>query len=80
LVSFFWTQLYQQGFFTSASNPKAVVFFAALFPQFIAPEYPLAPQLAILTLTYLVLDGCFPASGIFILVAAALLAWKNIES
>jgi len=97
-------QLYQQGFFTSASNPKAVVFFAALFPQFIAPEYPLAPQLAILTLTYLVLDGCFllfygfsadqiskrlsagkqawlnPASGIFILVAAALLAWKNIES
>ena len=28
--------LWLQGFFTSAANPKAVVFFAALFPQFIS--------------------------------------------
>lgn len=52
-------KLFQQGFFTSASNPKAVVFFAALFPQFITPETALAPQLAILMLTYLTLDGAF---------------------
>jgi len=93
-------QLYMQGFFTSASNPKAVVFFAALFPQFITAQNPLAPQLAILTLTYLILDGAFllfygfsadrltkrlkdtgwiyPASGVFIILAAIMLAWKSV--
>ncbi|MGB0906310.1 MAG: LysE family translocator [Maricaulaceae bacterium] len=51
--------LYRQGFFTSASNPKAIVFFAALFPQFISAELPFWPQLIILSLTYLALDGAF---------------------
>ena len=50
-------QLYFQGFFTSASNPKAVFFFAALFPQFITPEAAIWPQLLILGATYLVIDG-----------------------
>ncbi|WP_226780532.1 LysE family translocator [Oceaniglobus trochenteri] len=49
--------LYFQGFFTSASNPKAVFFFAALFPQFIDPARPLAAQLLILGATYIVVDG-----------------------
>ncbi|MEM7694160.1 MAG: LysE family translocator [Pseudomonadota bacterium] len=49
--------LWRQGFFTSATNPKAVVFFAALFPQFITPDAPFWPQFAILSLTYLVIDG-----------------------
>ena len=51
--------LWTQGFLTSAANPKAVVFFAALFPQFIDPALPLANQLLILSVTYLVLDGVF---------------------
>ncbi|MEL6181908.1 MAG: LysE family transporter, partial [Myxococcota bacterium] len=51
--------LWLQGFVTSAANPKAVVFFAALFPQFIDPALPFAAQFAILSLTYLVLDGLF---------------------
>ncbi len=34
--------LYLQGFVTSASNPKASVFFAALFPQFIDPNRPVS--------------------------------------
>ena len=55
-------RLWFRGFVTSASNPKAVVFFAALFPQFLNPESALAPQIAILGLTYLVIDGCFLAS------------------
>lgn len=50
-------RLFQQGFFTSAANPYAVVFFAALFPQFIDPATALAPQIAILGLTYIVIDG-----------------------
>lgn len=51
--------LWLRGFVTSAANPKAVVFFAALFPQFLDSERSLAPQIAILGLTYVVIDGCF---------------------
>jgi len=53
--------LWLRGFVTSAANPKAVVFFAALFPQFLSPTEPLAVQLAVLGGTYLVIDGCFLA-------------------
>jgi len=51
--------LYMQGFVTSASNPKAIIFFAALFPQFLDPQEPVALQLLILGLTYLTIDGIF---------------------
>ena len=50
-------RLYLRGFITSASNPKAVLFFAALFPQFLDPALPIAPQLTLLTATYLAVDG-----------------------
>ena len=51
--------LWLQGFITSAANPKAVVFFAALFPQFIQADSPFWPQFLILSLTYLMMDGFF---------------------
>ncbi len=51
--------LWMQGFLTSAANPKAVVFFAALFPQFISAEAAFWPQLLILSATYIVMDGMF---------------------
>lgn len=54
--------LFLQGFLTSASNPKAVVFFAALFPQFIAADAPFWTQFAILSVTYLCMDGLFLAA------------------
>lgn len=50
-------RLFRQGFLTSAANPKAVFFFAALFPQFIDAGQPIAPQLLILGATYLAVDG-----------------------
>jgi homoserine/homoserine lactone efflux protein len=50
-------QLFRQGFVTSSANPYAVIFFAALFPQFIDPALPILPQLIILGTTYLVVDG-----------------------
>jgi len=53
--------LWFRGFVTSAANPKAVVFFAALFPQFLNTAEPLALQLVVLGGTYLVIDGCFLA-------------------
>jgi len=49
--------LFRQGFLTSSANPYAVVFFGALFPQFIDPALPVLPQLLILGTTYLVVDG-----------------------
>lgn len=51
--------LYLQGFLTSAVNPKAVVFFAGLFPLFLDPMQPLTPQICILGATYIVIDGAF---------------------
>lgn len=51
--------LYWQGFITSAANPKAVIFFAALFPQFINPEENLWLQFVVLSSTYLIIDGVF---------------------
>lgn len=51
--------LFWQGFITSAANPKAVIFFAALFPQFIHPSEPLLHQFAILSATYLIMDAIF---------------------
>lgn len=50
-------KLYSEGFFMSASNPKAIVFFAALFPLFIDQNLSFIPQVFILGLTYLVIDG-----------------------
>ncbi|MBD3665697.1 LysE family translocator [Sulfitobacter aestuariivivens] len=49
--------LFRQGFLTSSANPYAVVFFGALFPQFIDPAQPVLMQLVILGATYLVVDG-----------------------
>jgi len=51
--------LWLQGFITSAANPKAVVFFAALFPQFIQPDHAFGQQFLILSATYIVIDGIF---------------------
>ena len=51
--------LFLQGFLTSATNPKAVVFFAALFPLFISAEAAFWPQWLILAATYVAVDGAF---------------------
>ena len=52
-------KLWAQGFVTSAANPKAVIFFAALFPQFIDTSAAFWPQFLILSSTYLAMDGAF---------------------
>lgn len=50
-------KLYSEGFLMSASNPKAIVFFAALFPLFINEQYAFVPQVLLLGITYLAIDG-----------------------
>ncbi len=47
---------YTQGLLVGASNPKAVLFFAAFFPQFLDPSLPIAPQFAILALTFMAFE------------------------
>lgn len=49
--------LYTEGFLMSAANPKAIVFFAVLFPLFINETLPFIPQVIILAITFLILDG-----------------------
>lgn len=44
--------LYVQGLLVGGSNPKALLFFTAFFPQFINPDAPQLPQFLILGLTF----------------------------
>ena len=64
-------KLFRQGFITSSANPFAVMFFAALFPQFIDPEVSTLLQLAILGGTYLFVDGVILLAWGWLAVRAA---------
>jgi threonine/homoserine/homoserine lactone efflux protein len=44
-----------QGLLVTITNPKGLAFFAAFFPQFIDIEAPLAPQLTVLSILFLVI-------------------------
>mgnify|MGYP002720429335 FL=1 len=48
--------LYRQGALVAASNPKAILFAAAFFPQFLNPEVPQLPQFGILLGTFAVVE------------------------
>jgi len=43
----------------AVSNPKAIIFLTALFPQFLNPNEPLIPQFSILILTLMILSFFF---------------------
>lgn len=45
--------LYFQGILVSITNPKAIVFTTALFPQFIVVSEPLLPQFSVLVLSFM---------------------------
>jgi len=51
--------LFKQAFMVGISNPQDLLFFSALFPQFINIADPLGPQFAILATTWIVLDFSF---------------------
>ena len=48
--------LYRQGVLVAASNPKAILFAAAFFPQFLNPALPQLGQFAILLTTFTVVE------------------------
>ncbi|MEM7768039.1 MAG: LysE family translocator [Pseudomonadota bacterium] len=49
-------ELFVKGFVVEFANPKALLYFAAILPQFINVSAPIAPQIAIMGVTTLVLD------------------------
>ncbi|WP_323119448.1 LysE family translocator [Burkholderia alba] len=50
-----WT-LFRNGFLVAGSNPKAILFAAALLPQFINASAPTLPQFGILVATFAVIE------------------------
>ena len=44
---------YVRGLLVGSSNPKAILFFTAFFPQFLNPLEPFAPQYTILAVTFI---------------------------
>lgn len=51
--------IFLRGVAISLTNPKVLLFYGALFPQFIAPNKPVGPQLVIVTATFLALAIVF---------------------
>lgn len=45
-----------EGFFLAVTNPKPILFFIAIFPQFLNAEFSIAPQFLILTLSFMSLS------------------------
>lgn len=66
-------QLYVQGLLVGASNPKALLFFAAFFPQFLNPAEAWAPQFAVLALTFMAVE--FSVLTLCTLFAARIAPW-----
>ncbi|WP_211474114.1 LysE family translocator [Collimonas humicola] len=59
-------QLYGEAFLTAATNPKAVLFFTALFPQFISAKTALLPQFLILMAIFMTISYSTHLSYAFI--------------
>ena len=61
----------------SLTNPKTLLFYGAFFPQFIAPERPIAPQLWVLCLTFLTVALAIDALWAWAAARARLLLASN---
>ncbi len=64
-----WRKIFLQALGVALSNPKAIVFLTALFPQFITVDQPLTPQFSMLIATLMLFSFLF-------LMTYALLAHK----
>ncbi|MBP6493841.1 MAG: LysE family translocator [Rhodoferax sp.] len=65
--------LYLQGWMVGASNPKALLFFSAFFPQFIDPQAAFVPQFAILASTFIAIE--FSVLSLCCVFTARLAPW-----
>jgi homoserine/homoserine lactone efflux protein len=60
-------RFFHQGLLVAGTNPKSILFFTALFPQFIKPEVSVPEQFLVLTLTF---AGCAIVSHCFYVTLA----------
>jgi homoserine/homoserine lactone efflux protein len=51
-------KLFSEGLVTQLSNPKAIVFFSALLPQFVSPDGGVLEQFAVLGIVSLAIESC----------------------
>lgn len=70
-------RLYVKGLTVALTNPKAIAFIAALFPQFLRVNRPLAPQYATLTLTFMAISllALSTYAGVAVLARKRLSGW-----
>ncbi len=68
-------QRFRTGFLVAMSNPKAFVFFAALFPQFIRADIPQLPQWLALAVTFYVIESSWQL--VYVYGGASLRLWLN---
>lgn len=67
--------LLARGFLVNASNPKGLVFFVAVLPQFVVPTAPLLPQYLAIGVTSVVVD--IVVMCLYTGLAARLLHWLH---
>lgn len=66
-------KLFLQSLVVTTANPKTLIFFAAFFPQFIDPTSAPGPQLALLSVTFLILATGL--DGTYVVLAGRLGPW-----
>lgn len=69
------TGLVVRGFLVNATNPKGLVFFLAVLPQFVVPTAPLLPQYVAIGATMVIVD--LVVMGLYTGLAVRLLNWLH---
>ncbi|MES2070677.1 MAG: LysE family translocator [Pseudomonadota bacterium] len=72
-----YLKLFRQGMLVAVTNPKSILFFTALFPQFIKPDVSVPEQFFVLTLTFAlcaVVSHCF-----YVLLARHMKGWFSSD-
>lgn len=65
--------VFWQGALIGLTNPKTVLFYVAFFPQFLDPGLPVGPQLAIMSVAFLIIGLLF--DGSYALLAGRIRPW-----
>ncbi len=67
------SRVFWQGLVVATTNPKTILFYAAFFPQFLDAGAPLAPQLALMSVSFVLIGITF--DGAYALLAGRLSGW-----